>query len=99
MKFVYDNNYLKLIQILGLLLLPSVVTSGHLGTKKELIITTESTKQSIDLAKHLTEQGTETKEKIKLPMNTKKSDRFITSSGDLLNRLSNLFVDFVFENL
>jgi hypothetical protein len=46
-----------LLPLIGLLLLPSVVTSGHLGTKKELIITTESTKQSIDLAKHLTEQG------------------------------------------
>ena len=41
----------------GFILLPSVVNSEHFEPKKELIITTESTKQSIDLAKHLTEQG------------------------------------------
>mgnify|MGYP001205904259 CR=1 FL=1 len=43
--------------ITGFILLPSVVNSEHFETKKELIITTKSTKQSIAFAKYLADKG------------------------------------------
>ena len=42
-----------LIPILVLLTLPSVVHSSHSNNQRELIVTSESTKESIDLAKYL----------------------------------------------
>ena len=39
------------------ILIPENVFAGHLETKKELIITTQSTKDSISLAKYLTRKG------------------------------------------
>ena len=42
-----------LIPLLVLLTLPSVVYSSHLNNKKELIVTSESTRESIELAKYL----------------------------------------------
>ena len=42
-----------LILLLAFLTLPNVVRSSHLYNKKELIVTSESTKESIELAKYL----------------------------------------------
>ena len=42
-----------LIPLLGLLTLPSVVHSSHLNNQRELTVTSESTKESIELAKFL----------------------------------------------
>ena len=46
-----------LISLLAFLTLPNVVLSSHLDNKKELIVTTESTKESIELAKYLKDNG------------------------------------------
>ena len=46
-----------LIQVLAVLALPNLVNSSHLNNKKELIITSESNKESIELAKYLTDKG------------------------------------------
>ena len=46
-----------LIQLLVLLTLPSVVRSSHLNNQRELIVTSESTKDSIELAKYLKDNG------------------------------------------
>ena len=43
-----------LISLLAFLTLPNVVLSSH---KKELIVTSESTKESIELAKYLNDNG------------------------------------------
>ena len=40
-----------------LLTLPSVVHSSHLNNKRELIVTSESTRESIELAKYLKDNG------------------------------------------
>ena len=40
-----------------MLTLPSVVSSAHLNNRKELIVTSESTKESIELAKYLKDNG------------------------------------------
>jgi len=40
-----------LISLLAFLTLPNVVHSSHLYNQKELIVTSESTKESIELAK------------------------------------------------
>ena len=45
------------VPFLALLLIPSVIKSGHLNNKKEFIIKTESTENSISLAKYLTDNG------------------------------------------
>ena len=45
------------VPFLALLLIPSVIKSGHLHNKKELFIKTESTENSISLAKYLTDNG------------------------------------------
>ena len=42
-----------LIQLLAFITLPNVVHSNHLYNLKELIVTSESTKESIELAKYL----------------------------------------------
>ena len=46
-----------LIQVLAVLALPNLVNSSHLNNKKELIITSESNKESVELAKYLTDKG------------------------------------------
>ena len=46
-----------LIQVLAVLALPNLVNSSHLNNQKELIITSESNKESIELAKYLTDKG------------------------------------------
>ena len=46
-----------LIPILAFLTFPNVVHSSHLYNQKELIVTSESTKESIDLAKYLNDNG------------------------------------------
>jgi len=42
-----------LIPLLVLLPLPNVVNSSHLNKQRELVDTTESTRESIELAKYL----------------------------------------------
>ena len=46
-----------LIQLLFLLSLPSVIHSSHLNNQKKLRVTSESTWESIELAKHLKDNG------------------------------------------
>ena len=46
-----------LIPLLVLLTLPSVVHSSHLNNKREIIVTSESTRKSIELAKYLNDNG------------------------------------------
>ena len=46
-----------LISILAFFTLPNVVHSSHLINKKELIVTSESTKESLALAKYLKNKG------------------------------------------
>jgi len=46
-----------LIPLLVLLTLPNVIHSSHLYNQKELIVTSESTKESIKLAKYLNDNG------------------------------------------
>jgi len=48
---------LLLIPLLVLLTLPSVVNSSHLNNLRELIVTSESTRESIELAKYLKDNG------------------------------------------
>ena len=46
-----------LIPLLVLLTLPSVVHSSHLNNQRELTVTSESTRESIELAKYLKDNG------------------------------------------
>ena len=46
-----------LIKVLAVLALPSLVNSTHLNNQKELIVTSESNKESIELARYLTDKG------------------------------------------
>ena len=46
-----------LIPLLVLLTLPTVVHSSHLYIQKEILVTSESTKKSIDLARYLNDNG------------------------------------------
>ena len=46
-----------LIPLLFFLTLPNVVDGSHLNNGKELILTSESTKESIELAKYLKDKG------------------------------------------
>ena len=46
-----------LIPLLVLLTFPDVIYSSHLYNQKELIVTSESTKESIELAKYLKNNG------------------------------------------
>ena len=46
-----------LIPILVLLTFPNVVNSSHLNSQRELIVTSESTRESIELAKYLKANG------------------------------------------
>ena len=46
-----------LIPLSVLLTLPSVVYSSHLNNQRELIVTSESTSESIELAKYLKDKG------------------------------------------
>ena len=46
-----------LISLLVLLPLPSVLNSSHLNNQREIIVTSESTKDSIELAKYLNDKG------------------------------------------
>ena len=46
-----------ILPLIGLFLFPKIVNSGHLDGVKELIVTTESTKESIALARYLSERG------------------------------------------
>ena len=48
---------LLLIPLLAFLALPNVVLSNHLYNQKKLIVTSESTKESIELAKYLNDKG------------------------------------------
>ena len=45
------------IPLLFLLILPSVVHGFHLNNQRKLIVNSESTKESIELAKYLKENG------------------------------------------
>ena len=46
-----------LIPLFAVIALPFSVVSSHLYNQKELIVSTESTKESIDLAKYLNDNG------------------------------------------
>tara|TARA_B100000945_G_scaffold193032_1_gene154942 strand:- start:381 stop:770 length:390 start_codon:yes stop_codon:yes gene_type:complete len=46
-----------LIPLLAFLTFPNVVHSSHLNNQRELIVTSESTKESIELAKYLKDNG------------------------------------------
>ena len=46
-----------LIPLIALLTIPSVVQSSHLNNQRELIVTSESTRESIELAKYLKDNG------------------------------------------
>ena len=46
-----------LIPLLALLTFPNVVNSSHFRNKRELIVTSESTRESIELAKYLKDNG------------------------------------------
>ena len=46
-----------LIPLLAFLSLPNALNSSHLYNQKELLVTSESTKESIELAKHLNDKG------------------------------------------
>ena len=46
-----------LIPLFAFLTLPNAVLSNHLSNQKELIVTSESTKESIELAKYLNDKG------------------------------------------
>ena len=46
-----------LISLLAFLALPNAVHSSHLFNQKELIVTSESTKESTELAKYLNDNG------------------------------------------
>jgi len=46
-----------LISLLAFLTLPNVVHGSHFTNQKELIVTSESTKESIELAKYLNDNG------------------------------------------
>jgi len=46
-----------LISLLAFLTLPNVVHSSHLYNQKELIVTSESTNESIGFAKYLKDNG------------------------------------------
>ena len=46
-----------LIPLLVLLTLPSVVQSSHFNNQRELTVTSESTRESIELAKYLKDNG------------------------------------------
>ena len=46
-----------LIPLLAFLSLPNVVHSSHMNNQRELIVTSESTKESIELAKYLNDNG------------------------------------------
>ena len=46
-----------LIPLFAFLTLPTAVLSDHLYNQKELIVTSESTKESIELAKYLNDKG------------------------------------------
>ena len=48
---------LLLLSLLAAFSLPSVANSSHLSIQKELIVTSESTKESISLAKYLNDYG------------------------------------------
>ena len=43
--------------LIVLLILPSVVNSSHLNDQRELIVTSDSTRESIKLAKYLKDTG------------------------------------------
>jgi len=45
------------LALIGFILFPNLVISEHLDEKKELIVTTQSTIESINLAKYLTAKG------------------------------------------
>ena len=46
-----------LIPLISFLALPTAVNSSHLNNQKELIVTSESTKESIEFAKYLKDNG------------------------------------------
>ena len=46
-----------IISLLAFLALPNLVNSTHLNNQKEFIVTSESNKESIELAKYLTDKG------------------------------------------
>jgi len=46
-----------LIPLIAFLALPTAVTSSHLNNQKELIVTSESTRETIKLAKYLKDNG------------------------------------------
>ena len=48
---------LLLIWIFAVLSLPNAIHSSHLYNQKELVVTSESTKESIELAKYLNDNG------------------------------------------
>ena len=57
MEEKYSKMKSLLIQVLAVLALPNLVNSTHLNNQKELIVTSESNKESIVLAKYLTDKG------------------------------------------
>ena len=46
-----------LTSLIAVIALPTFVNSSHLKNQKELIVTSESTKESIELAKYLNDKG------------------------------------------
>ena len=47
----------RLISLIALLSLPTAINSSHLNNQKELIVTSESTKETIKFAKYLKDSG------------------------------------------
>ena len=45
------------IYLFAILALPTTINSSHLNNRKELVVTSESTKESIEFAKYLSENG------------------------------------------
>ena len=46
-----------LIQLFAVIALPTAVNSSHFNNQKELIVTSESNRESIELAKYLKDNG------------------------------------------
>ena len=46
-----------LISLIAFLALPTTVNSSHLNNQKEIIVTSESTKETIEFAKYLKDKG------------------------------------------
>ena len=46
-----------LIQVITVLALPTAVNSSHINSEKQLLVTSESTRESIEFARYLKDNG------------------------------------------